>query len=365
VLKGGAWLLVMAWGVALAAAPRPKVSVGSFTVGRTAADEELGYFGPEVGRAVAAALEAGGVDVGSGGELSVNGRIEALDHDRIRLSAMARGHSVSVEGEVENLDQLASQLGARLAALFAEGEPLKGELPKKVGVRVPPPVVSREPAKKETPAVAMPSPEPKEAAKPPKPPQDDAPKPPKEEPPKPEPPKPEPPEKSDPYVGKTKGEMPDVLPAYPPSGYHPWGGFVGGRVVAHSIPDPPSSYVGTGVSATQALYGFLGRRLRLAVVPTGVGISSPQVAADEGWRSAARAVVMARIENLEYVPSSMGVSVRLRLQVVVVKEGRTVFRRVADSPLSDPTRRTDPVYQAVSGALESVVAELASILPSQ
>jgi hypothetical protein len=363
VLKGGAWLLVMAWGVALAAAPRPKVSVGSFTVGRTAADEELGYFGPEVGRAVAAALEAGGVDVGSGGELSVNGRIEALDHDRIRLSAMARGHSVSVEGEVENLDQLASQLGARLAALFAEGEPLKGELPKKVGVRVPPPLVAREPAKKETPAAPLPSPEPaKEAAKAAKPPPEDPPKPPKEEPPKPEPEKPE---KTDPYAGKIKGEMPDVLPAYPPSSYRPWGGFVAGRVVAHSIPDPPSSYVGTGVSATQALYGFLGRRLRLAVVPTGVGVSSPQVAADEGWRSAARAVVMARIESLEYVPSSMGVSVRLRLQVVVVREGRTVFRRVADSPLSDPTRRTDPVYQAVSGALESVIGELASILPTQ
>jgi hypothetical protein len=106
----------------------------------------------------------------------------------------------------------------------------------------------------------------------------------------------------------------------------------------------------------------LGRRLRLAVVPTGVGITSPSVAADEGWRSASRSVVMARIESLEYLPSSVGVSVRLRLQVVVVREGRTIFRRVADSPLSDPTRRTDPVYQAVSAALETLVGELASVL---
>jgi hypothetical protein len=48
--------------------------------------------------------------------------------------------------------------------------------------------------------------------------------------------------------------------------------------------------------------------------------------------------------------------------VVVVKEGRTVFRRVVDSPLSDPQRRTDPVYQATSAALEGLISELASVL---
>jgi hypothetical protein len=160
-------------------------------------------------------------------------------------------------------------------------------------------------------------------------------------------------------------EMPEVMQAYPQqpgTSYHPWGGFVSGRVVAHSIPDPPSSYVGTGISATQALYGFLGRRLRLAVVPTGVGITSPQVAVDEGWRAAARSVVMARVDNIEYLPAPNGVSVRLRMQVVVVKEGRVMLRRVVDSPPSDPARRTDPVYQAVTGALESLVSDLATAI---
>src|SRR5262249_20390634 len=169
-------------------------------------------------------------------------------------------------------------------------------------------------------------------------------------------------EKSDKIFDRVDTKMPEVLPAYPPSSYHPWGGFVSGRVVAHSIPDPPGSYVGTGMTATQALYSFLGRRLRLSVVPTGVGVTAPSVAADEGWRAAARSVVMARIDSVDYVPSSLGVAVRLRMQVAVVREGRVVFRRVVESPLSDPVRRTDPVYQAVSGALESLLSDLAGAL---
>jgi hypothetical protein len=253
------------------------------------------------------------------------------------------------------VDVLARELGARLAPLLKEDDDAPHKL---TGPRV----ALREPLPLKKDAVA-PTPAPAAKVEPPK--EEAKPEPPKAEPPKTEPPKEEP-VKTDPFEKLDKpgasNKMPEVLPAYPPSSYHPWGGFVAGRVVAHAIADPPASYVGTGVSATQAFYGFLGRRLRLAVVPTGVGITAPQVAADEGWRSAARAVVMARIDNLEYLPSSMGLSVRLRLQVVVVKEGRTVFRRVVDSPLSDPQRRTDPVYQATSAALEGLISELASVL---
>jgi hypothetical protein len=373
-----ALVLVLA-GRSLAAGPRhelaartrakgPLASVAPFSVGRSPADEELAYFAPELSRALAAALESAGVDVGAGGEWPVAGKIEGLDGERVRLTATTRGHTVAVEGPLESLDQLAAQLAAKIVPLLSDGDNGK----RVVGVKVAPlatrpesavaNVNKSEPPRKE-PMAASPAPaavpQVVAAAPPPSPPPQEAARPPDK-----------PPEK--------KAEMPDVLPAYPGHGatsggnnpggnpYQsqgpPWGGFVTGRVVAHSIPDPPASYVGTGVSATQAFYGFLGRRLRLAVVPTGVGISSPGVAQDEGWRAAARSVVMARIENLEYLPQPAGVSVRLRLQVVVVREGRTLFRRVVDSPMSDPMRRTDPVYQAVSGALESIIQDLASVL---
>ena len=88
--------------------------------------------------------------------------------------------------------------------------------------------------------------------------------------------------------------------------------------------------------ATQALFSFLQRRLRLSVIPTGVGITSANVAADEAYRAAARAVVMARIESVEFSP---GPSARVRLEVVVVRDGRPVMRRVVESAPSDPNRR--------------------------
>jgi hypothetical protein len=379
---GVAFLLSLA--VAHAAPhPKPRASVAPFTTGRAPADEELGYFGPEVARVVAAALESAGVE----GDFAVAGRIEALDGDRVRLTAVTRGRSVSAEGPIEGVDQVARELGARLVTLFSDDKAVHPLPPGKKEARSEP-KPDPEPPRPETKIEAKSEPAKSEPAKS-EPAKSEPAKsePAKSEPAKSEPAKSEPaksePAKSEPAAPRTESpqteppkaetpktdifknqapKMPDVLPAYPPSNYHPWGGFVAGRVVAHAIPDPPSSYVGTGVSATQALYGFLGRRLRQAVVPTGVGITSPQLAADEGWRSSARSVVMARIDNLEYLTSSMGVSVRLRLQVVVVREGRTVFRRIADSPLSDPSRRTDPVYQAVSSALETLVNELASVL---
>jgi hypothetical protein len=139
-----------------------------------------------------------------------------------------------------------------------------------------------------------------------------------------------------------------------------FGGWVRGRVVAHAVVDPPNAYPGSGVTATQALFAFLHRRMRLNVIPTGVGITSAPVAADEGWRAGARAVVMARLESVDYLP---GPSVRCRVEVVVVRDGRQVMRRVAESPPTDPGRRgSDPVYQGVTMALEALVPELVGAL---
>ncbi len=374
--RGGArWfaLAVALLGSDAVAAPHadaPLASVTSFVVGRTLADEELGYFGPEVARAVSAALETAGVEVGAGAEWNVSGRIEAVDGthgERVRLVAAARGRTVAVEGTLEAVDQLAGLLAAKLVPILVEGDARAG---KPVGVKVAAPAAVRPNLPRETLQASAKEPPEKIPQKAPEKTPEKAAEPTTTTPPKkpaapivvvvaPTPPA---------SVVETPPRPPDprpvepVAPAYPPSSYHPWGGFVAGRVVAHSIPDPPSAYVGTGVSATQALYGFLGRRLRLAVVPTGVGVSSPLVAADEGWRSASRSVVMVRIENLDYLPGAAGLSVRLRMQVVVVREGRVVFRRGVESPASDPARRTDPIYQSVTAALESIVTELAAAI---
>ena len=135
-----------------------------------------------------------------------------------------------------------------------------------------------------------------------------------------------------------------------------------GRVVAHAVAEVRPSYPAAGVMATQALFSFLQRRLRLSVIPTGVGITSANVAADEAYRAAARAVVMARLDSVEFVP---GPAARVRLEVEVVRDGRPVMRRIVESAPSDPNRRgiaTDPVYQAVTMALEALVPELVGAL---
>jgi hypothetical protein len=156
-----------------------------------------------------------------------------------------------------------------------------------------------------------------------------------------------------------------TAPPAPPTPSPYFGGFVRGRVVAHAVAEPPSTYATAGVMATQALFSFLHRRLRLTVIPTGVGITSANVAADEAYRAAARAVVMARLESVEFLP---GPAARVRLEVVVVRDGRPVMRRIVESAPtapSDPGRRvaaSDPIYQAVTMALEALVPELVGAL---
>jgi hypothetical protein len=343
--------VIALWGGAAAfpearAGTRPRAQL-AFTVAR--GDQELSPFGSELSRAVGEALEAAGVEVGPGGEHNVAGRLDALEGERVRLSALARGRTVFVEGPLETLDQLAAQLAGKLVPILdgdARGKELRPARDPKASPRPlakievassrPPPVRSE--------AVAAPSPPP--AAKSP-----DPPPPPRLEPPKAE--------------EKVHFPLIDAEPVQPYHNEQPWGGWVRGRVVAHAIVDWPHGYAGTGVVATQALYNFLSRRLRLAVVPTGSGLGTPQLAADEGWRASARHVVMARFESLEYLPGPLGMTVRCRLQIMVVREGRVVLRRVVDSPVSDPTRRgrdADPVYQSVTSALEGVFPELLPVL---
>jgi hypothetical protein len=153
------------------------------------------------------------------------------------------------------------------------------------------------------------------------------------------------------------------VPVYPPpAGY----GYVRGRVVAHAVAEIPNAFTGAGQSATQALYYFLRGRLKVSVIPTGYGVAPPHVAADEGWRAGARAVVMARLQSIEYRPNPAGQSVVTRLEVIVIRDGRLVLRRIVESAPTDPgplgLRRNrmleDPIFTAITQSLESIVSEL-------
>jgi hypothetical protein len=401
---------------------RPRVQVTPFAV----REEALGYFGPEVARAVAAALEGAGVETGSGAEAIVTGRIEPLAGDRVRLAATLRGRTLTAEGPLEAMDAVATQLANQIAPLLLENDPAGQRAAEKR---------ARDAARRA--AAVPPSPQPGSsrvvAAPPPSPPRvvpaaapavaaskasDSAPQARPEA--KPEAKseakaeaKPEakaetkpdakldakvearpeaktlasaeaasrPAESGKPDAPKaaeaTRSEIkePDWSPPRvdappPPAAPRPtspvaapppyFGGYVRGRVVAHAVADAQSAYPGSGSMATQALFSFLQRRLRLSVIPTGVGITNAAVAADEGYRAGARAVVMLRLENVQYLPGPM---VRCRLEVVVIRDGRPVMRRAVEATPADNTRRTgDPLYSAVTAGLEALVPELVGAL---
>lgn len=372
--------VVLASATALA---KPRVQVAPFSVH----GESLGYFGPEVARAVTAALEGDGVETGPGAADTIIGRVDELPGERVRLSATLQKRTLSAEGPLEAIDAVATQLANKMAPLLLENDPAAQKLAEKRArdaekraASVPPsrpaPRVARvEPSKSEParaeepkpeakPATADKAPPPVEEAKPEAKPAEEPKSEPKVEAPRPEPPKP--PEWSPPRVDgpppRTEPAPPVAAPAPPPAPSPYYGGYVRGRIVAHAVADPHPTYAAAGVMATQALFSFLQRRLRLSVIPTGVGITSPNIAADEAYRAAARAVVMARLDSVVFVP---GPSARVRLEVVVVRDGRPVMRRVVDSAPSDPNRRgaaTDPVYQAVTMALEALVPELVGAL---
>ena len=65
---------------------KPRVQVATFTV----RGETAGYFGPEVSRAVLAALEGDGVETGPGAADTITGQVEELSGERVRLSATLR-----------------------------------------------------------------------------------------------------------------------------------------------------------------------------------------------------------------------------------------------------------------------------------
>ncbi|HEX6837744.1 MAG TPA: hypothetical protein VF334_14290, partial [Polyangia bacterium] len=335
---------------------KPRVQVAPFSVH----GESLGYFGPEVARAVTAALEGDGVETGPGAADTIIGRVDELPGERVRLSATLQKRTLSAEGPLEAIDAVATQLANKMAPLLLENDPAAQKLAEKRArdaekraASVPPsrpaPRVARvEPSKTEPARAEEPKPEAKAATAEKAPPPVEEAKPteeakleakpdtkaetkidPKAELPKPDAPKP--PEWSPPRVDGPPARAepaPVMTPPAPPAPPPYFGNYVRGRVVAHAVADPHPTYAAASGMATQALFAFLQRRLRLSVIPTGVGITSANVAADEAYRAAARAVVMARLDSVEFLP---GPAARVRLEVVVVRDGRPVMRRIVES----------------------------------
>jgi len=369
--------------------------------------EGLGYFIPEVTRALAEGLERGGITVLPQGvsaamatagfadaPLAINVVLEERAGDRALLSARVRGRRADIDGPVEGMDALVDELANRILPLCFDGP-----VPQAPAVRTSTPRSSRGKdvvsSVKESPAPTGSPPPTKptlvaSTSPPPAPPMNTPVAPPVE------------PAAIAP--APTPAAPPPVLPAptppvaaAPPAKPHsevidPYGpdarvsdsapvpivdrgatGFVRGRVVVHTLVDPAGSDPGTGSIATQALYAFLQRRLRMSVVPMGTGVSSLVVAADEGQRAQARAVVMARLDGYSLSAAADGPIARMRLELSVVREGRLVMRRMllAETQPGAITaaagegrrgRQIDPAYLAVSHALDGQLGELALAL---
>ncbi|HZS36345.1 MAG TPA: hypothetical protein VFF06_05940 [Polyangia bacterium] len=391
-------LALVVVGVALPAlaGARPRAQV-TFAAGKGA--EAVAYFAPEVARTVTARLDAAGLDAAA--DVAIVGHIEELSGERVRLTATVHGHTVSVEGSIENLDGVAEQLASRLVPLVAESGAHKASdaghkaavpgAPRKsteagaeraaaektaAGERVA--VVEKAAADKpaaeraSTSAATSPSPStstsaatitststpatttatttssaPAASADPTTPSGEVASPPVVASAPAPRPP--------DPYLGAYRAPQP------------PGGAVARPRVVAHAVPDSPSAFAGNGISATQAFFYFLQRRLGVVLISSGfVGLTTPQMAANEAWRAQARAVVMAHIEAVDYQQTPTGPGLRCRLEVVVVRDGRVVLRRVVESPPAPASpsgrrgRELDPMFMAVSQALEAIAGDLAA-----
>jgi hypothetical protein len=375
-------LVMLASATAMA---RPRAQVAPFVV---RGDETLACFGPEVARAIAAALEGAGVETGAGGEQVITGSIERMGDEGVRLRATLRGKTLVAEGPLEAVDDVAAQLANKLAPMMLENDPAAQRAAERrareaekraaaVALRPvpqshagadrkaetkPSPKVdtSAEPETKTEPPVVVAKSEPKPETELPAESSLPSTSAPKSEPLKVEPPKQE--TWSPPRVDSPPQPPPTPPPVYAPPSYA--ANVVRGRVVAHAIGDIPMAYPGAGQTATRALYDFLHRRLRLSVVPMGVGLTTTSLASEEAYRAGARAVVMARLEAVDYFA---GPSARVRLEVLVIRDGRPVMRRVvqsAPSNVGDARRgiQYDPVFQAVTLALEALVPELFAAL---
>ena len=347
--------------------------------------EGLGYFVPEVARALEEGFQRGGVLTAAVGTLAADAlsiKVDERPGDRVTLSARFRGQRTEVEGTVESMDVLVDELLIYFLPLVGGTPPPAPVKPVRTTMRTAP----------KPPEPDSPKPSPNRVPTPPVVP------PPVVTPPVVAPAVVTPPVMTPPVVPTPTvpaiAETPPA-PAKEPRVVDPYGpdarvnesavvvpvassGFVRGRAVVHTIADPPVGEPGAGSVATQALYAVLQRRLHVSVVPYGVGMTSQAVAAEEGQRTQSRNVVMARIDGFSSLSSGMigePPGARMRLEISVVREGRLVMRRmlVAEaqpaavlSALAEGRRgRTaEPTYLAITRALESIADDLGVALSS-
>jgi hypothetical protein len=375
---------------AAAGEPRARVQLDVALVPSTLPGSEgLGYFVPEVARSFSEVLQKAGVAVAGPNELSASSAplhvtIEERAGDRVLVVARLRSRHIEAEAAVAQIEDLVVDLAGKVVPWCVELAPAaphtaskngkandvapvahppahpstSEDTPAKTEAAAKPETAANAPAKTETttPTIAPPVTPPPPTTVPPPP--TTAPTPPLVTTPSAE----DKPHKAvDPYGPDARV---DVTP-----GDH---AFIRGRVVVHTVVDPVGGYAGSGSAATQAVYAILQRRLHQSIVPMGVGLAVPAVAAEEGQRAQARTVVMGHVEGFTVVTTDPP-AVRLRFELVVVREGHLVLRRTVAT--ETPTqalfaadghrgRAVDPVYLAVARALEGLLPELTSALAS-
>lgn len=87
------------------------------TLAEFSAPEDLAIFAPEVSHALGSALERAGFDVAAaapGSASTLMGKIEPLGRERVRLVVQVEGRAVTVEGELERIDELVAALAEKL-----------------------------------------------------------------------------------------------------------------------------------------------------------------------------------------------------------------------------------------------------------
>ena len=389
--------------VLLAASTVEARSLVSFGAAR--GGERLQHVLPELGRVVGSLLDEHGL------ELRAEGRFEELPADRVRLTLTFGGCDAAEEGLLEELDELARRLVDELAQLLAArdktvaGAADKGAVGADKGDKLDPKGKARvltppRPAEHSgllatrAPLAAVASPpstladspsSPSTLSSPASTPSSPASTPAGTSPAStPSPPATTPSPSSD----KTTAVVPVVAPPAPipaptpapaqeelltPYGSRnsdepvPARPVSAARVVVHQVAEIPSAY-GAGYVATHALFQFLRVKLHLQIVSSGIGMTPLSVAVEEAARAGARATVMVRligVDNQPQLDASRDASVHCRLEVVVIRDGRTVLRRLLDGVADqsrDPRRRADPVFFAVTQALESVQSELGTVM---
>jgi hypothetical protein len=384
----GASVLMLLAASAAAGEPRARVQLDVALVPSTLPGSEgLGYFVPGVARSFSEVLQKAGVAVAGPNELSASNAplhvtVEERAGDRVLVIARLRSRHIEAEAAVAQIEDLVVDLAGKVAPWCVELAPLAPHTASKNGKTSEPAAVVRTPAHPSTSEDAPAKTD--VAAKTDAPAKTDAmtaspaitppatPTPPATVPPPPAaastPPLVTTPSAEDKPHKTVDPYGPDARVDVTPGDH----AYIRGRVVVHTVVDPVGGYSGSGSAATQAVYAILQRRLHQSIVPMGVGLAVPAVAAEEGQRAQARTVVMGHVEGFTVVTTDPP-AVRLRFELVVVREGHLVLRRTVATETPSQAlltadghhgRPVDPVYLAVARALEGLLPELTSALAS-